>query len=183
MGKIVNQGELSEIMGVSDVSLWEWQKEGLPILRRGSRGEANEYDTAEVMVWWLEREMRRARIRSPRDVGIELDNRMKEIALAEKERQLVPVDQIEPVWRGRVLSAAAFLAGQHSRLAGILEATPGVEAKRQVLRETFAAFLTRMGVDGERMEEELDKLLAQLPVDTVEAFMRRIAGDAEVING
>ena len=180
---VVNKRGLADVLGLTERTLTEWQDEGLPIQARGERGQEHAYDTAEVIAWWIEREMRRARIRTPRDLGIELDNRMKEIALAEKERQLVPVDQIEPVWRGRVLSAAAFLAGQHSRLAGILEATPGVEAKRQVLRSEFGAFLTRLGVAGDLMQDELDKLLAQLPVDTVEAFMRRLAGDAGVANG
>ena len=32
MGRIVNQRELSEITGVSQVSLWTWGKEGMPVL-------------------------------------------------------------------------------------------------------------------------------------------------------
>jgi phage terminase Nu1 subunit (DNA packaging protein) len=33
VGKIVNQTELAEIFGVSDVTIWDWQGKGLPIAR------------------------------------------------------------------------------------------------------------------------------------------------------
>lgn len=183
MGKIVNQVELSELLEVSTVTLWEWQGQGLPIQHQGPRGQENAYDVAAVVRWMIEREISRLRLRSPREEGIELDNELKRRALAEKDRLLVPADQIEPVWRGRVLSAAAFLTGQHSRLAGILEATPGVEAKRTVLREQFALFLTRLGVDGARMQNELEQLLGLLPAETAAAFLARIHGNAEVGHG
>jgi len=42
---IVNKKELAEIIGISERSLTEWQKEGLPVASYAdNRGQANEYD-------------------------------------------------------------------------------------------------------------------------------------------
>jgi phage terminase Nu1 subunit (DNA packaging protein) len=44
MGIVVNQGRLAEILGRTDVTIWEWQKETppLPVLKLGARGEEHE---------------------------------------------------------------------------------------------------------------------------------------------
>src|SRR5690348_5029844 len=110
MGKIVNQGELAVIFGVSDVTVWEWQKEGLPILERGERGEAHRYDTASVIAWTVDRELKKVRARSPRDEQIELQNKMLRLDLDEREKRLVPVDQVEPTWKRLAVGASAFLS-------------------------------------------------------------------------
>lgn len=60
MGKIVNQTQLAEILGTSDVTIWQWQKEGLPIKTRNLRGLSNEYDTAEVIAWLVIRAEKKA---------------------------------------------------------------------------------------------------------------------------
>jgi phage terminase Nu1 subunit (DNA packaging protein) len=60
MGKIVNQAELALLLGKSDVTIWEWQKEGLPIARQGVRGTEHQYDSAEVIDWLVKRELARA---------------------------------------------------------------------------------------------------------------------------
>jgi len=177
MGKVVNKAELEQILGVSHQTLTEWQEQGLPLKRKGARGEENQYDTAEVIAWHTEREVRKVRTLSPRDEGIALDNKLKALTLAEKERVLVPVAEIEPLWEGWVLTAAAFMAGRHSRFAAMLEAAPGLEAKRELLKASDAEFLTKLGVQGERMQNEVDALLAKLAAEEASAFLRRVAGD------
>ena len=177
MGKVVNKAELEQVLGVSHQTLTEWQEQGLPLKRKGARGEENQYDTAEVIAWYTEREVRKVRTLSPRDEGIALDNRLKALTLAEKERVLVPVAEIEPLWEGWVRTAAAFMAGRHSRFAAMLEAAPGLEAKRELLKASDTEFLTKLGVEGERMQNEVDALLAKLAAEEASAFLRRVAGD------
>lgn len=109
--------------------------------------------------------------------GIQLDNEIKKRVLAEKDRLLVPTAEVEPAWLGRVLAAAAFLSNAHSRLAGLLEAAPGIEGKREVLRIAFHQFLTPLGVNGERIQSEVKRLLASLPPEQAADFMRRIGAD------
>lgn len=174
MGKIVNQAELCEIVGLSDVSIWQMQSEGLPVLKRGARGQENAYDAPAVVAWLIERAVAKACRETPHSRLARLQGDRVEQQLAVEAGRLVPVDQIEPTWRYRVLSAAAFLSGQHSRLAGVLEATAGVDAKRKVLREEFGQFLTRLGVDGGRMQDEIERLLREIPEARAAAFLRDI---------
>jgi phage terminase Nu1 subunit (DNA packaging protein) len=177
MGKVVNQTELAEIHGVSDVTIWEWQKAGMPILERGDRGNPNRYDVAATIFWRIAREVEKAvggkgSVKDRRDqVALERE----ELELAEKKNLLVPVEQVEPVWNTRVLAAQALMLGRHSRLAALLEATPGVEAKRALLKEDDAAFLTRLGTHGESIQAELEALLARVSEAETAAFMKRIS--------
>lgn len=172
---IVNQTELAEIIGVSDVTLWEWGKLDLPLMKRGERGEANQYDTAAVIAWMVTREVAKVSSESQKDrlTRLQADKLARENA--REDGILVSVTEVEPLWQSQVLSAAAYLQGQPSRLAGILEATPGLEPKRELLKREFAEFLTRLGVDGERMQAQVEELLAKLSTEEAAAFLTRIA--------
>ncbi len=178
MGRQVNQTELSEILGVSDVTIWEWQKQDppLPMARRGERGQQNLYDTADVIAWMVARAEARARTDKPQDRLARAQAERVELENEKTRGELVPASEVEPVWRERVLTAAAYMVGRASRLAAILEATPSIEQKRQVLKEEDAAFLTKLGVDGARMQAEIDALLEQLSTGEAEAFLRRLSG-------
>lgn len=177
MGKTVNKAQLEEIVGLSHQTLTEYQAEGMPVQKRGARGEENEYDCAAVIAWLIQRALARAgKAESQRDRESRLRGDMLEMEIAEKNNVLVPTDQVRPVWENRVLVAAAFMASRASRLAGELEASPGIEAKRSLLKREDAEFLTRLGVDGERMQVLLDELLMKLAAGEAEAFLRRIAG-------
>lgn len=54
---IVNKTQLAEIIGKTPQTLTTWQKNGLPIHSDGTRGQANQYDTVEVIAWLLRREV------------------------------------------------------------------------------------------------------------------------------
>jgi phage terminase Nu1 subunit (DNA packaging protein) len=105
MGKLVNQTELAEIIGVTDVTLWEWQKAGMPIVKQGDRGQANEYDTVAVIAWKEERALAKIRTEAPRDALYRAQERLTQIQIKEKERSLVPVAEIEPEY-ARLVAAA-----------------------------------------------------------------------------
>ena len=176
MGKIVNQTELAEIFGVSDVTIWDWQSRGLPILKQGARGEANQYDTTAVIEWRIQAARAESgKTETQRDREARLRGDMIEIDLAKERKVLVSANDVEPIWTGFVMSAAAFLSGQHSRLASILEAAPGVDKKREILRGVFADFLTKLGVDGAEMYRQLQELLNKVPKADADDFLRRIA--------
>lgn len=179
MAMTVNQTQLAEVVGVSDVTIWEWQKleKPLPMLKQGPRGEANQYDLAAAFKWCLEREVLKRAPKSAREERDAIDLELRQLDLAERKRTLVPTAEVKPLWDNRVLTAAAFMAGRHSRLAAMLEASPGIEAKRELLKKEDANFLTKLGADGERMQAELDALLARLAAEDASEFLRRIAGD------
>lgn len=172
----VNQTKLADILGYSDVTIWEWQKEGMPIAKKGERGEANEYDSAAVVAWLIDRAVKKVQSESPKDRLARLQGDALELDIAQKNGTLVPFEQVEPAWRSRVLAAAAFMQGRASRLAGILETTAGIEAKREVLKREDLQFLTMLGEEGERIQQVLDELLDKVSSDEAETFLRRVAG-------
>lgn len=178
---VVNQGQLAEILGKTDVTIWEWQQETppLPILERGAKGEENKYNTAAVIAWCIDREVRKTSGGSQKDRLARLQGDKLELDIARDRGTLVPADEVMPVWESRVLTAAAFLASRHSRLAGILEATPGLEAKREVLKKEDTEFLKKLGVEGDRMQGELEKLLEKVSAEEATAFLQRIRGDEQ----
>lgn len=178
MGKIVNQAELAEIIGKDPSTIWEWQDQGLPIRKPGAGRAGHEYDAAEVIAWMIGRELSRAgKAEKASEREARLRGDVLELELAEKRAVLVPSTEVRPAWEGRVLAAAAYMRSRASQLAGELEATQGLEGKRSLLRKSDAVFLTHLGVDGERMQAEVDALLEKLAAGDAEAFLRRIAGN------
>lgn len=177
MAKRVNKAELEQILGLSHTTLTEYQEQGLPIEIRGDRGEEHEYDTAKVVEWLIQRALTRAgKNKSALEIEmLELQVGEARAKAALREQTLVPADRVRPIWESRVLAAAFSLTGRHSRLAGILEATPGIEAKRAILKTEDADFLTKLGVDGERMQRVVDEMLEKLSAGEAEAFLRRLA--------
>jgi len=177
MGKIVNQAELAEMLGKDPSTIWEWQDQGLPIKKPGAGRTGHEYDTAEVVVWMVQRELQRAgKAEKPAEREARLRGDVLELELAEKRGILVPSTEVKPAWDSFAFAAAAYMRSRASHLAGELEAVQGLEAKRALLRKSDAVFLTHLGVDGERMQVEFDALLEKLAAGEAEAFLRRVAG-------
>lgn len=176
MSRRVNQRELAEILDLSDVRVWELQREGLPIAEQGARGEANVYDTGAVVQWLIDRALARSgtdEARMKREI-LELDLKDKRRKDALEENALVPAEQVRPVWQGRVLAAAFYMQGRHSRLAAMLEAAQGIAARRTVLKQSDAEFLNHLGVHGERLQTAADELLAEIPEQRRERFFAEL---------
>lgn len=177
MAKIVNKVELAEILGRSERQLTDDQDEGLPIKHRGERGQEHRYDTATVIDWLIQRALARTgSMKAQLELeSLELDVKKKRADEALRAETLVPADQVGPVWEGRVLAACAYMRGRASRLAGILEATPGIEAKRGVLMESDYQFLNHLGVHGKAMQDALDAFLAKCPPLDVQQLLHAVA--------
>ncbi|MEY8688335.1 MAG: terminase small subunit [Leptothrix sp. (in: b-proteobacteria)] len=147
MGKTVNKAELSEILGVSERSLTAWQDEEppMPVQKRADvRGQSSEYDTAAVISWLRQRDLRVAGAESARDRLAVLQAEEIELRLAEKRGQLVQVDQVEPMWSAMVGAARSFLRSEVNRLAQLLNHIDSIEARRDLLSETFDEFLNKL---------------------------------------
>ena len=57
MKSIVNQKELADILGVSSPTVaTRVEREGLPVLRKGSSGKPSEFDLKEVVPWLIAQE-------------------------------------------------------------------------------------------------------------------------------
>lgn len=174
----VNKKKLADVMGVSERTLTTWQdEEQMPIARKGVRGEDNEYETEAVIAWHVQRALTKAgKAESQRDREARLRGDKLEIELALQRGTLVPSDQVQPIWESRVLAAAAYMTSRQSRLASILEATPGESAKREVLKQEDVEFLNKLGVDGERMQAVVEGVMKKLAAADLSAFLRDLTG-------
>lgn len=144
MGKIVNKRDLSDIIGVSERTLTDWQHDGLPVQYSGERGESNQYDTEQVISWMIARSVGKVLSETQKDRLARLQGDKVEIEIAEKMAKLIPVEQIGPAWESMVSSARSFLRAEPDRLAHLLEVTEGVDAKRDLIAEIFDEFLRKL---------------------------------------
>lgn len=144
MGKIVNKREIAEIVGVSERSLTDWQRDGLPVAYSGERGESNQYDTEQVIAWMIGREVSKVQGESQKDRLARLQGDKVELEIAEKRGLLVPAEEIEPTWTALVAAARSYIRAEPDRLAHLLDVTEGVDAKRDLLIETFDEFLRKL---------------------------------------
>lgn len=62
-------------------------------------------------------------------------------------------------------AAAEFMANRHLRLAETLDASPGLEAKRNLLKASDADFIAKLDAAGERLQREVDALLVKLAAE------------------
>jgi phage terminase Nu1 subunit (DNA packaging protein) len=154
MGKNVNKRDLAEILGVSERTLTEWQALGMPMLHKGERGESNDYDTAEVITWWMGREKSKIENESQRDRLARLQGDRMELELERELQRVAPVEAFETMWTNAYTALRVSTFNELPRLAQMLEAMPGQSGKLQVLTETFTDLYTK---------------LSQLNVDSLEA--------------
>lgn len=132
---IVNKAQLAEILGYTERTLTEWQEEGMPIARRAEqRGQAHEYDAAGVVAWLVERTERKARADNPKDQLYRSQVKLNELKIGEMENRLVDAIEVERQFTNMVLEVRRDLLQLADRVAGELQADPGVEEKRERLR-------------------------------------------------
>lgn len=142
--RIVGQEQVADLFGVAPKTIVDWQEQGFPIAVRGRPGVASEYESAECIAWYMQREVAKVQAETPRDRLARLQSEEIELRLLEKRGSLVQADKIEPMWDGMVGAARAFLRSEVNRIAQLLQHADGVEAKRDLLSETFDEFLTKL---------------------------------------
>lgn len=145
MGKAVNKAELAEILGMSERTLTTWQEDAaFPIKRRGERGESNEYDTAEVIDWWLQREIIKIRVENPKDRLARLQSDEIELRLQERRGELIPAAAVEPTWAAYVGAARSYLRSESRGLAESCLAAGDLEKIVDLITETHDEFLLKL---------------------------------------
>ena len=152
---ISGQQGIADMFGVSRETIDNWQRDGLPVAKRGGPGVPSEYDAPACIRWMVARELRKVREESPADRLNRVKADAIEMDLAERRGQLIPTDAIEPKLRAAMISAReAFLADQN-RIARE-GAGKGIDELEQLLEEAFTVFLARMSrwADVDDDEEE-----------------------------
>ena len=108
------------------------------------RGGSNQYDTGKVIDWMIERRVGKVRDETPKDRLTRLQGDKVELEITEKLNNLVPANEVKPVWDAMVASARAYLQPQADRIAQLVEEAEGSEAKRDLLAEEFDDILRHL---------------------------------------
>lgn len=145
MGKLVNKRDLAEIIGVSERTFTEWQKEpGFPFEVNGGRGAGNSYDTAKVIQWMVAREVTQRAGEKPRDRADRLKGDMLEVDLAERLGQLAPAALFERAWSDHVIAAKTELLSLPLRLVGEIHALHNITVDSDLILVQIEASLAKL---------------------------------------
>lgn len=123
LGGIVNRAELANICGVSLPTIDDWVRRGCPIVSRGGRGKAWEFNTADVQGWRIADEVARALGSAPTSEKDLKLRRMKalteldELELAKARGEVAPLDEIRRVVVAAFAEVRASLLVVPARLA------------------------------------------------------------------
>lgn len=123
MGKLVNQRELADILGVDPNTIRNWRGMGMPAVSlAGKKGESSQYDTEACILWIRNRELgdgdgevidrkveeaRLAKFKAARE----------ELELQEKQGTLLSAAEVEETWTRILANFRAKLLALPSRLA------------------------------------------------------------------
>lgn len=142
MSRIVGQERIAEVFGVAPKTIVVWQEDGFPVALRGGPGVPSEYESADCIRWYVDREVRKVQNETPNDRlarvkadSIEMDN-------AERRGQLIPADLLEPKLK------AAFVAAREKWLDAVprlvREIPEDMAAREAMLQAEFEGFLARL---------------------------------------
>lgn len=158
----LNRKELASLLGVSLPTVTDWIERGLPVLQRGARGVPWKFDAAECVSWMRDFDATKAAAGS--DIGekeaqrriLAADAQTKEINLAELQRKVVRIEDVDRIWEGRVVAARETLLPIAKRLAPELV---GEEDRKEIearIRDEIERGLTDLSEweEDEPLEEE-----------------------------
>jgi phage terminase Nu1 subunit (DNA packaging protein) len=120
-GRVVNRTELAEINGVSLPTIESWVRRGCPVVQRGGRGRAWQFNTAEVRNW-REDDIRAESSQATHATKDELvlrklaaETEQAELDLAKSKDEVVPVEQLE---RAMIKAFGEVRAGMRNVVPG-----------------------------------------------------------------
>lgn len=147
MGKLVNKKELSEILDISERTLTEYQKQGMPLLLDAKRGEANQYNTGAVIKWLIEKTVN-SKVESARERLDRVRADREELLFAKDLGELVPADGVEEIWASAVIGARQTLLQSSAKLKGEIDALYNIDVDLDVLHEHTREVLIQLSGNG-----------------------------------
>lgn len=149
VGKIVNRGELCQIMGISSPTIDNWEKRGMPVQKKGGKGVANEYNTAEVIKWWASDEASPGASRATgeeaaKERKLTAEAGLAEIKLAEARGEVVPTDKAVKGFAKMTAAVRAKMLAIPTKLAPVVAVTTDIEMARAAIEEAVREALSEL---------------------------------------
>jgi hypothetical protein len=141
---IVNKRQLAEVFEVSDQAITEWDRNGMPVLARGERGLENQYNTAAVIEWRLQRALAGRQSKTLDDQIKSEELKQLQFKNAQAAGAVIAVENVGPVWEAAILAARTNLLTLGPRLKAEIQARHGVEIDAEVVNEFIRAALVRL---------------------------------------
>ena len=142
---------------MSERSLTEWQKEGLPVASYAdNRGQANQYDTTKVIAWYIARELASVMKEKPRDRLDRLKADEVELNIKERIGELAPAALFERIWDDHVIAARTEFLSLPDTLATELTALTHVKIDTDIIAEYINRALDKLSKFGEEYDEYTD---------------------------
>lgn len=148
---IVNKRELADIFGVSERTLTEYQKGGMPVAESGERGQANRYLTEDVHRWLLDRALRGAQNETTKERLERIKGDREELAYANDIGELVPAAEVEKTLSSLAVSIRNTILQGANKLKTELDALYGIDTDIDLLNEHNRAVLTQLSADADNI--------------------------------
>ncbi len=159
-GRIVSQTDLAAIMGVTAMTVRAWERKGMPVARKGSRGRPGQYNTADVIRWRAE-QAAQAATGDTNAMDMEEAKRRKtaaEAALAEmdlalRRGELIEVDTVGRLVAEEYATVRANIMAMPGELAPDLEHRTVLEIE-ELLSTKVTEILDALAADGQFASED-----------------------------
>lgn len=147
---IVNKRQLSDILGNTEETLTQWQKQGMPILlsRRGAAG--NQYETKDVLAWidaqrQSDDPVTDYNTERTRKVKIEAD--ILALDKAQKQGKLIDADTVEESWVRMICAFKAKMLAIPTKCAPtVVSATTFIEIE-EILKVAIYDALSELSTE------------------------------------
>lgn len=137
--RIVSIQSIASMFSVSHQTIANWQEQGLPVVLRGGPGVPSEYESADCIRWFVDREMRSAQAETPNNRLARAKAEAQELNNAQRRGLLIPADMLEPKLKAAFVAARTMWLDAVPRLARELPANQ--DAREAMLQGEFEAFL------------------------------------------
>ena len=142
---LVNKTQLAEIIGKTQQTLTTWQKNGMPIHATGINGQANQYETSDVIDWLIRREIGKLTVTDEGEVHDYEAERARlthhqanktELEAKVLKGELIPAKTVETIqgamvsaFRSKALSLPTKTAGKVQNLTDLAEIEDCIRAE------------------------------------------------------
>lgn len=159
---IVNKRQLSDILGNTEETLTQWQKQGMPILlsRRGAAG--NQYETKDVLAWidaqrQSDEPVTDYNAERTRKVKIEAD--ILALDKAQKQGKLIAADIVEESWIRLVCAFKAKMLAIPTKCApAVVSATTFIEVE-EILKVVIYDALSELSAENIEYSDQEDTVV------------------------